>query len=173
MCAVGLHIARSYQRALPPIFSFRVILKAKTHGEDKNQPWKKNWFLEFSSVILMAVNRFLRLSNRIKMSVRFKFWQNPMKNMVETEFWIFLLVEILSPEKKIASKYLKKLPPLPLPLKNCNSTIHTGKKTSFDMKRPASPLTSLPTPPSSPPPPLPSQFSGKSTSLDIENRKKW
>ena len=52
----------------------------------------------------MAVHRFLRLTNHYRMSVRLKFRQNPIHdNMVETEFRIFLLVKILTPEENIYS----------------------------------------------------------------------
>ena len=72
---------------------------------------KKKWIFRVFSLFFLrnlpkysfAVHRFLWLTNYIKGSVQFKFRQNPMKNMVETEFWIFLSVAILTAGKKIFS----------------------------------------------------------------------
>ena len=112
-CCIDLYISQSYKGDLPYNFfhKFFTTNKEQIHGEDENWPWQNNinfltffqFFKKISQNIQLEVLCFLWLANYIKISVRFKFHQNPMKSIVKTEFWIFLLEKNLTLEKKISS----------------------------------------------------------------------
>ena len=74
-------------------------------GSDKQNSIFKLFlfFKEISQNTRVADHCFIWLTNYIKVSIRFKFHPNPMKNMVKTEFHIFLLEEILILENPIFS----------------------------------------------------------------------
>ena len=95
------------------IFSMHFFIseRRKFMGQMKITPDKKNieFFSSFhflkkiSQNIELEVLCFIWLANNIKMSVRFKFHQNPMKSIVLTEFWMFLLEKNLTLKQKISS----------------------------------------------------------------------
>ena len=97
-------------RRLATYFFPHILRYPKSHWEDNKRQDKKIFLIFFSILKIsrkkteMVVHRFLRLTNHYRMSVRLKFRQNLIhNNMVETEFRIFLLVKILTPEETIYS----------------------------------------------------------------------
>ena len=83
----------------------KLVQKMKIGPDKKNRFFFTffQFFKEISQNTELSVHRFIRLTNYIKMSIGFKFHHIPIKNMVKTEFRIFLQEEILTAEKKIFS----------------------------------------------------------------------
>jgi len=110
-CTIGLHIGQPHEGGLLCIFfhTFRETPRAKTYAKDDDWLWQKNMdffiFLSFFREIFYNIqfedHCFMWLASCIEMNVRFKFYQNRMRNMVKIEFWTFLLEEIPMLEKKV------------------------------------------------------------------------